>query len=172
MLNEDLNHTIDFWITELDQYKFSQLCAKPSANSWSIGQVYMHLIDDTNYYIEQIKTCLSVNEHAVGEAAPDAKIMFLNNEFPDEILEGAPANSCMAQPESKNQLRNDLLNIKVEMNKLWKLIEENSPKGKTEHPGLGFFGAREWFQFADMHFRHHMRQKKRIDSFLKEMHNS
>ena len=170
MLNADLNDTIDFWIKELDRYKFSQLCAKPSANSWSLGQVYMHLIDDTNYYIEQIRTCLSANENTDGEAAPNANTMFLNNDFPDEILEGAPTNSCMAQPESKNQLRNDLLNIKSEMNELWIQIAENPSTGKTQHPGLGYFSAREWFQFADMHFRHHQRQKKRIDSFLQEMH--
>ncbi len=53
MLIDDFNHTIDIWIKELKQYDFIQLCAKPSPKSWSLGQVYMHLIEDTNYYIEQ-----------------------------------------------------------------------------------------------------------------------
>ncbi|MEJ7682628.1 MAG: hypothetical protein WKG06_33180 [Segetibacter sp.] len=58
------------------------MCAKPSPNSWSLGQVYMHLIDDTNYYIEQIKICVSTNDNVIEEASPGAKTMFLNNDFP------------------------------------------------------------------------------------------
>jgi hypothetical protein len=45
-------------------------------------------------------------------------------------------------------------------------ITESPFGGKTKHPGLGYFSAHEWLQFADMHFRHHLRQKKRIDDFL------
>jgi hypothetical protein len=81
----DLDQSIDSWIKELEQYDFIQLCAKPSPTSWSLGQVCMHLIENTNYYVDQIKMCVN---------------------------------------------------------------------------------AREWFQFADMHFRHHLRQKKRIEKFL------
>jgi hypothetical protein len=39
--------------------------------------------------------------------------------------------------------------------------------GKTKHPGLGFFNANEWLQFAEMHLRHHLKQKERIEEFLK-----
>ena len=27
--------------------------------------------------------------------------------------------------------------------------------GKTKHPGLNYFTAKEWLQFAEMHLRHH-----------------
>lgn len=47
MLIEDFNRTIDIWIKQLDQYSFKQLRAKPSPTSWSLGQVYIHLIDET-----------------------------------------------------------------------------------------------------------------------------
>ena len=39
--------------------------------------------------------------------------------------------------------------------------------GKAKHPGLNYLNASEWLQFADMHMRHHLRQKKRIDDFLR-----
>jgi len=45
------------------------------------------------------------------------------------------------------------------------LISKSNHKGKTKHPGLNYFSADEWFRFAEMHFRHHERQKKRIDDF-------
>jgi hypothetical protein len=47
------------------------------------------------------------------------------------------------------------------------LITQSPYKGKTKHPGLHYFNADEWLQFADMHFRHHVKQKKKIDDFLR-----
>lgn len=53
------------------------------------------------------------------------------------------------------------------MNNVEMLISKSPFKGKTKHPGLDYFSAIEWLQFAEMHLRHHLRQKKRIDHFLK-----
>ncbi|MEO5599762.1 MAG: DinB family protein [Cyclobacteriaceae bacterium] len=166
MIIENFNRTIDLWIKELGHYSFIQLCAKPPSNSWSLGQVYRHLIDDAKYYIKQVKICVAINDYANEQAAHDAKTMFCNNNFPDEILEGSPANTHMPQPDNKDQLLNDLLNLKSEINKVAVMISKTSFNGKTKHPGLDYFSATEWFQFADMHFRHHLRKKKRIDEFL------
>ncbi len=165
----DFNHTIDLWIEELDRYNFDQLCIKPSPKSWSLGQVYMHLVYDTTYYLEQINICISTNENSTEEASPEAKAMFLNNEFPDAVLEGAPTNFLIPQPGSKQELENSFRNLKDKINKIWMLISTSRFKGKSKHPGLNYFNAYEWFQFAEMHFRHHLRQKKRIDEFLKHM---
>jgi hypothetical protein len=167
MLTMHFNQTIDTWLKELERYNFDQLCAKPSPTSWSLGQVYMHLIDQTTYYIEQIKICLSTNDHESDEASPVAIKMFLNNEFPDEILEGPPSNASTPQPETKEHLRSCLTFLRKEMNDVGLLISKSPFKGKTKHPGLNYFSAGEWLQFAEMHLRHHLRQKKRIDGFLK-----
>jgi hypothetical protein len=43
--------------------------------------------------------------------------------------------------------------------------------GKSRHPGLGYFNAGEWLRFIEMHMRHHLRQKERIDAFLKTVEN-
>jgi hypothetical protein len=169
MFIEDLKATLNHWIKELDQYDFTRLCMKPSPNSWSVGQVYMHLIDETEYYLEQAKICASMDADANQTASPNAQAMFLNNSFPDEILEGPPTNAKTCQPASKEQLLCSLLKLKDQMNQLELIISTSSCKGKTRHPGLEYFGANEWIQFADMHLRHHLSQKKRIDEFLKEI---
>jgi hypothetical protein len=61
---EKFNDTIDLWIKALDNYTFTQLYTKPSAKEWSIGQVYVHLIEDADYYISQIKI-VSTNDNAL-----------------------------------------------------------------------------------------------------------
>lgn len=168
MLIDDFNNTIDVWIKELEGYTFAQLSMKPSPTSWSLGQVYAHLVENTRYFIDQVKICITTNDNTYGEAAAAGKNMLHNNQFPDELLEGPPENLVTPQPESKEQILDSLISIKDEMNAVTRLIYGSPFKGKTKHPGLGYFSAQEWLQFTDMHLRHHFRQKKRIDQFLNQ----
>jgi len=157
---------IDSWIKALDEYSFSQLIAIPSSNSWSVGQVYVHIIQAANFFNKQILACVSNNDHMDGKPYPEARSMFNNNDLPDILLEGPPSNATTPQPTSKEQLTTGLKNIKEELRKAELLISQTSFKGKAKHFGLGYFTASEWMQFAEMHFRHHLRQKKRLDEFL------
>ena len=166
MVIENFNRALDNWIKELDQKTFIQLCTKPSATSWSLGQVCNHLIINTNYYLGQAEICLSTDDHRSEEMSPDAKIMFRNNAFPNEVIEGPPENAHTPQPESKEELMRNLLKLKEEINRIGILISKSTSKGKTKHPGLNYFSAMEWLQFGEMHFRHHLRQKQRIEKFL------
>lgn len=164
---DDLNQIIDFWINELEHYSFNQLCTKPSPCHWSMGQMYMHLVNDTNYFVEQMKICVATNDNMNEKASANAKKMFLNNSFPDEIIEGAASNSLIPQPGNKEELESGLSYLKNEINEVEKIISKTLFKGKTKHPGLNYFTAKEWLQFAGMHLMHHLKQKKRIDDFLK-----
>jgi hypothetical protein len=164
---DSFNHTISFWLTALNHYTFAQLLLKPSPTSWSLGQLYMHLIENTDWFFDQCKTCMSCNDNHDKKASTAGKKMLLNNEFPDIQMEGPPDNDFTPQPKSKKAIYNDLIRQKDEVATLARLIRTASFKGKTQHPGLQYFNASEWFQFAEMHLRHHLRQKKRIDEFLK-----
>jgi hypothetical protein len=165
ILFEKITDIIDAWTKALDDYNLASLHFKPAPVKWSIGQLYIHLITDTQFYIEQAQTCLSTNENQNENKSAAAEIIFRNG-FPDKMIEGAPSNAFIPQPQNKEQLVNGLLNLKNEMSTLAIAISSSSFKGKTKHPGLGYFSAAEWLQFAEMHFRHHLRQKKRIDDFL------
>ena len=167
---KDFNQTLGFWIEQLDQYDFVQLTVKPFANSWSLGQVYMHLIQATHFFIKQIQVCTSRNDHIDKEAFVDAKAMFQNNEFPDLLLEGPPSNAFTPQPSSKEQLITGLTQLKDEIEMAKDQISKSQFKGKTKHFGLGYFTANEWMQFAEMHFRHHLRQKQRLDDYINRLH--
>ena len=165
MLIHSFNRTIDRWIDAIQQYNFEQLCTQPDADSWSIGQVCMHLINDTNWFIGQIKICVSDNNNADETMLPFAQTMFLNNSFPDERLTN-PANINMPQPESKEELLQRFIRLKKNMNDAATQIENSKSKGKTKHPGFNYFNAIEWLQFAEMHLRHHLKQKNNIEKYL------
>lgn len=169
MLIDDFNHIVDYWIIELNRYTFEQVCTKPSAESWSLGQLYMHLLENTDFYIDQMSICISNNNDSNKEATEEAKNMFHNNDFPDQLIEGPPENASTPQPTSAGQLHTDMISLKKKMNEVASLMAKSSFKGKTKHPGLHYFGAKDWLQFAEMHFRHHLRQKARIDIFLQQL---
>jgi hypothetical protein len=168
MYIDDFIDSIEIWIAALQQYDFKELLAKPGPASWSIGQVYTHLIGETRYYMEQVECCLDKNENASEEMTANAKMMFEKNEMPDQRIKG---DSFIAdnvkQPESKEQLQKEMLELKSRMNILWTRIINSDCAGKAQHPGLGYFSAAEWVRFSDMHLRHHLRQKRRIDDVLK-----
>jgi hypothetical protein len=160
--------TIDLWLSSLNHYTLPQLLLKPSPSSWSLGQVYMHLIENTDWFFDQVRTCISSNDNAHKQASPAGKEMLLNNAFPDIQMEGPPDNDHTPQPKSKKEIISALTRQKAEIDMIAKQIETSKFKGKTRHPGLQYFNANEWFQFAEMHLRHHLRQKARIDEFLKK----
>jgi DinB superfamily len=166
ILITNLNATIDRWIAAIDQYTFEEICTQPSAGSWSMGQLYNHLIADTGFFADQIRECMQSTQHADEQPNEQGAAMLAANTFPDIKIEGNPANAEIPQPQSIEQLQLGLQGIRATLNDLFKRTCVQEAQGKSKHPGLGYFTADQWFQFADMHFRHHFRQKQRIDSFL------
>ena len=160
------NETIEKWIGALDSYTLEMLCRQPRAGSWSLGQVYIHIIDDTTWFAEQVRTCLLTNANSEKEMQEDAKVLFRNNAFPDRQLTGPSTGVNMRQPASKDELLEGLTSLKDKVNQLFFASDPSVSIGKTQHPGFQFFNAMEWLQFAEMHMRHHLRQKERIDDKL------
>jgi hypothetical protein len=166
MLLKAFNDTIQQWIDYLDDYTLEMLCQKPAADSWSLGQVYTHITEDTAWFATQMEASMLSNANREKEMHEDAKAMFRNNSFPEKMIEGPATNSNIRQPQSKDELIQKLLAIKARVNTLCTSFDFSKASGKTMHPGLLFFSAPDWLQFAEMHLRHHFRQKKRIDEKL------
>lgn len=166
-LLKQFNQTIQQWIDQLDHYSIEMLHQRPQADSWSLGQVYVHIIEDTTFYLEQIKAALLLkNRNAEKSMRSRARVMFEDNDFPDMALENPFNDINLRQPQSKDELLQALIFIKDEVNSIFDKIDLSTANGKTEHPGFAFFNAFEWLQFGEMHMRHHLRQKKRIDERL------
>jgi len=164
-VRRQFNETINQWINWLDDYTLQMLCTKPGNGTWSLGQVYVHIATNTVWFITQVNACLLNNVGEDKDMHADAKIMFANNAFPDVLIEGPPSNLNVPQPNTKEALLQSLITLRDEVDSLCAAFNI-STSGKTKHPGLLYFNALQWLQFADMHMRHHYRQKKRIDEVL------
>lgn len=164
---DSFNKTIDEWTNALQRYSWEDLTAKQTPSTWSLGQLYNHLISETKYYISRIDFCISSNRYANKEMTAEGQAMFRNNSFPDERLTGPPSNDRIPQPGDKQILTSQFIQLKQDMNDRASIMEKSKFRGKSKHPGLDYFTAAEWIQFADMHMRHHLKQKKRIEEYLK-----
>lgn len=134
-----------------------------------MGQLYVHLIESTEFFLEQAETCLENSAGAGEDCSSAAKSMFAANSFPDEMIEGPPSNDLTCQPVTREELYHGLESIRLRVISILKNLNDGRVSGKTRHPGLGWFSAKEWLQFAEMHLRHHQRQKKRIDHFVQRI---
>ncbi|MGE6489121.1 hypothetical protein [Paenisporosarcina sp. NPDC076898] len=45
-------------------------------------------------------------------------------------------------------------------------VNNINPNNKVEHGGFGWLKAREWYDLVGMHFRHHLRQKDELESYI------
>ena len=160
------NKTVQKWIDFLDDYTLEMLCQKPDDNTWSLGQVYAHITDDTSWFVEQMAAAMQTEANSDKNMHENARAMLQSNSFPDMMIEGPATGIYIKQPKNKDQVRQKLLAIKTEVNNLYALFDPSKAIGKTRHPGLLYFNTLDWLQFAEMHLRHHFRQKKRIDERL------
>ena len=162
-----LKDTFNEWVNGLIKYDEEELLIQPGAKKWSIGQVYMHLSSETSYFLSQVKYCMEHEENISAEMKEEGRRMFLKNEFPDLQIDRGPELSDVLQPVNKQMLVDEFEKLGQEIDLIGEKNNLSEYRGKTMHPGLGYFNAMEWLQFSEMHMRHHFRQKQRIDDFLK-----
>jgi hypothetical protein len=157
------------WESELEKYSDEQFAMKPSPESWSMGQVYEHLVMGTlNYHIKQIEECLVNDENQREKKTFQGKLIYTINSIPPVRIKVPPSPMYTPkQPENRERIKAGMRLLEKKLQDLSVEIDHAVHFGKTKHRALGYLGAKEWFQLIVMHFRHHMVQKKRIDLFLK-----
>lgn len=70
------------------------------------------------------------------------------------------------QPRDIEEIMQGFSEIRKQLLDISPRIASSPFNGKTKHPGFGYLNAAEWVQVIDMHFRHHLRQKRRLEEFL------
>jgi hypothetical protein len=167
ILLRQFNETLWQWITWLDNYSFTELLRKPRPGAWSLGQMYVHLLLSTEHFINQAKLSAATLDNRDEPMHENARWMFDHNSFPPRILEGPDNDNNILQPGSKEEMAVRLTRIREEINSETIAAILSGSGGKTRHPGLLYFSGPEWFQFAEMHLRHHFHQRQRIEDQLK-----
>lgn len=157
---------ISIWENEIDRYSMEQLLQKPSANSWSLGQVYIHLwMAAKGFFFKNIQRIADGDEKVKmnGRKNFAGYLVFTFGMMPSIKIE-MPGSVAVQpnQPESKEQLHKRMNEVKQLVRENAARINQLNPHATVKHPFLGYLTAAEWLQLCAIHFKHHLKQKNRI----------
>lgn len=165
------SHT-EKWLAALDEYSDDSFMKKPSADEWSVSQVYFHLAEVTDKCLANAIMCAE-NKGETGHSGWGPKIFSLMGSFPPVklIIKKIPPGldriylpEQIEKAEARRLLGEALQKMKSNISK----IDGASKDQRIAHWAAGWFNALQWYQSAEMHLKHHFRQKKRIDNFLRK----
>lgn len=165
-LEKQTHEAIDVWIEAFRKYDFEKILAKPLEHEWSLGQVGIHLwMSAKGFFFKNAEKCLSKDGTQSGKSKKwSGHVIFTFKMFPPVKYEMPKQVAIVPkQPESKEQLIAKLEEIKQLASTYIKRIPECDPSLKTKHPFLGWLNTAEWISLCNIHFRHHMRQKARLE---------
>lgn len=162
-----LEKSVERYIDELDSFSMEQLLAKPSEEDWSIGQMYVHLIQSArNMHLRNADQCITGNEAVLvgtGEKTENGKKAFELGGFPPiRIRVPASPQYTPQQPESKEQLIDGLQAVVERMRRTEPALDQAPHENTVPHPNFGALNAAEWFLLVEMHYRHHFLQLERL----------
>jgi DinB superfamily len=165
-LEKQTHESIDYWIDAFNHYSLEQILMKPSEQSWSLGQVGVHLwMASKGFFFKNAEKCLNKEGTERGKKKKwGAHIIFTLRMLPPVRYEMPQQVSVVPrQPESKEQLVAKLEEIKKLSSDYIARIPQSDPELKTRHPFLGWLNTAEWIELCSIHFGHHRAQKKRIE---------
>jgi hypothetical protein len=160
-----------YYLEQLKNLSMEQLLHKPSENEWSIGQLYVHLVNTTLYMqLRNIELCRDASAPSVqidGVKNEAGTAFFSQGSFPPISIQVPPSPQYTPkQPESKEELADGLKRAAAAMKETVPFLDSIPANHTVAHPGLGNLNAAEWFQLADMHYRHHLRQLDRLKAVI------
>ncbi|MDU0201024.1 DinB family protein [Paenibacillus sp. MAH-36] len=159
---------IEQYMENLDKYSIEQLRYKSEEDVWSIGQMYIHVIEVAKEYIGHIETCTKATREESEGRTEDGMKAIAEKEWPNiRVKLDQPPNETR-NPESKDEILAGLEQVQVMLAYWATRIEEANPACKVRHGWFGWLNARDWFEMVGMHSRHHLRQKEILDEKLAE----
>ncbi|MGB3182120.1 MAG: hypothetical protein WBB45_12070 [Cyclobacteriaceae bacterium] len=161
-----LANALNTWHSALENYSLVQLTKAPDYNKWSVGQLYLHLVEETSWYLKQAESAIGGGNDAEAEMGEVLQGWFRKNSFPDRKFAGLAGPQSVPQPRSRQQIEEGLVRLRQNLGILETKLKQKGSVGKAAHPEHGYLSAEEWLQYAKMHFRHHLRQKDQLDNYL------
>ena len=164
--------TANHWAEDLMNYEESELYLSPAVNEWCLAELYDHIMRvGRTYQLPNFHRCLN-NDIVKGKPKNiKAYIIFDLNilpyrkikmqSFPPEIV-----TNFTPQKRKKQALIEDFNVFIEEVKDAWKLLENFDKNKKHYHPFFGMINAKEWYALVEIHMRHHIPQKKRLEKLF------
>ena len=166
------NKKINTWLLDLEQMDENLISIKPSENSWSMAELYDHVMRvGRSYQIPNLKQSITASAKtkkrknltglAIFNLGVRKNIKMRMENFPAPLVE-----AFTPEKRSKSDLIKDFKLFIEEVNDLKEILNNSTKKNKQYHPMFGDITTKEWFALIELHIWQHDKQKKSIKDFL------
>ncbi|WP_282942629.1 DinB family protein [Paenibacillus sp. RC67] len=158
---------IEAYKSYLQSYSLNQLTCITEQGVWSLSQMYDHLILAALDYLDKVEMCAAAGkEQALGKTEDGENLYKLRGFPPIKIKlpdgpENTPSNSG-----GKEDLNRGLDHVLQKWREWEGKVDTINPNYKVKHDGFGWLNSREWLDLVEMHFRHHLLQKRELEQKL------
>ena len=171
MLNK-FNRKANEWLVDLRMMDEEIIQIKPTEKSWSISEVYDHVMRVARSYqipnlkesiTESAKRKKSKNKYgiAIFNLGYRKNVHIKMEEFPKPLVEAFTPSKRV-----KNDLINDFLSFIKEVNELQDILEKSGKENKQYHFMFGDINTKEWFSLIELHIWLHDKQKAKIKRYI------
>lgn len=162
-IHRNFENVLAQWELDLHRITEEELGKRETPEGWTLGQVYNHLIGSAlNFHLRQVAACCASSENASMPRNERGDAAFTAGSVPPVRVQVPPSEQYTPKhPQSKQELFDGMARVKSAMTGALPLFESNQG-GKTQHPGMGWLNANDWYHLIEMHWRHHQWQKERI----------
>ncbi|WP_214769895.1 DinB family protein [Exiguobacterium sp. s39] len=161
-----MNELFTYYLQELDHYQPDSLIHHLDHDTWSISQMYDHLIVVSHEYLDEVESCQFAPVTTSGKS-PFGERLFAASAFPATPIRLPDAmNAPPDETAHVDRLRTRWLQLIDRHTALASIAESAPADQKTQHGGMGWLNATEWYALVTYHLAHHRHQKRRLDAAL------
>lgn len=165
---KQLEVLLDHYQRKIAEYMPENFVKTGTGEEWSMGQLYTHLLDSSQFFRYQVRCCLQQEKgQEGGDKTAAGENIYQYESFPPikiKIPEAWRGADPIAQAQEAYPPR-----LEEERHKLTLLLaplQTDAGVYKTFHQVCGWLNGLEWFKMAEMHWRHHLRQQQEIEKTL------
>ncbi len=166
------DRTVAQWRERLGAISEADFGRAPANGGWNTGQVCHHISMASAKLLGGARACAENTGEERGFSFLPALITAIGSFPPAKIkvpsdLPEDWQHLGHPDPTSKAVALKMLDGMEQEMRELCEPVDRASTTLRRKHPAGGWPHARQWYQFAEMHLRHHLRQLGRLEKELR-----
>lgn len=141
----------------------------PQAGVWSYSEVYSHIFTANQACFMAIENCIDGKAEQTEEKAKiSGRVILFLGLFPPVKIKAPKRIAEMVQKIDKASAQKYLQHQREMLARVLPHVAQAPANQKAKHPFMGFFDARQWLRFIEIHTRHHEKQLYRIQSAFKK----
>lgn len=139
----------------------------PAEGVWSYSEVYSHIFKANLASLIAAEQCINGTAEKISASTHwMVRMILFIGRFPPGNYKVPASIADMTVKMSREEARNLIIKFKSRLDNISPRISKASKYHKVKHPRLGFFNARQWFRFVEIHTLHHQKQLDRISHML------